>query len=78
MMPPRADADAFRGMARFGDDQRGRRRCNAGHAMMLGDPIAMIALRFGLRGDGTDAGDGVGGLFVLADVHEIEEGEVAS
>ncbi len=74
----RADADGRRGPSRLGDDERGRGGGNAGHAVMLGDPVAMIALRLGLRGDRTDTRDGVRGFFILADIHEIEEAQLSS
>ena len=44
----RADADRLRPGRDMGDDQRGRRRGDGPHIVMLGDPKPLIAPAFGV------------------------------
>ena len=60
--PTRADADLFRVIRHMPQQNRGRRRGDAGHIMMLRHPKPVIALGLGQLCQSDGIGDGGGGV----------------
>ena len=70
----RAHANRLCAAGQIADHHRGGRACDAGHVVMLGDPIAAIAPVFGMPDEIERIAQGIGGCVTESDRHQVEDG----
>ncbi len=70
-----ADADRRRAGGDMGDHHRGRGAGDAGHVVMLGEPVAAIAETLRMAGEVEGVAERRAGVTALGDGREVEDGE---
>ncbi len=73
--PATADPDPLGGRGEQGDDDRRVGRGHRRHVVVLGDPVALVAVLVGGAGQSHGRPDGVGGGLVGAHRHQVEDGQ---
>src|SRR5690606_16874299 len=70
-----ADPDRRGAASDMANQDRGRRRGDAGHVVMLGQPEAPVAPALGMLREIEAVAEGLGGVAALGDRGEVENGE---
>ena len=70
-----ADADGRRAGGDMADHHRGRGAGDAGHVVVLGQPVAAVAQALGMPGEVEGVAQGLAGVAALDDRREVEDGE---
>ena len=73
--PAGADADGFRAAGDVADHDGGRGTRDAGHVVMLGEPVALVAECFGVLREVAGIGESIGGRAAFDHGREVENGE---
>ena len=68
----RTHADAVRASCHVSQQHRGGSACNAGHAMVLGEPIALVTQRLGMAGQRQAAAKRLAGVAALHNRREVK------
>ncbi len=70
-----ADADAVGCRRHLADDHRRRRAGDAGHVVVLGEPVAVVAEAVGVAGEVDGVAQRVAGRGAFGNGREVEDGE---